>query len=759
MKKKQSTRLTIAMALLATFVAPQLSALTSTVDINNTTSDDIVIIAENDSTQQNAESKFKIDLYSDIVALHRTYGDSITLRWAINSYPEWRYLTQNGVDILRFTEMSPDFKIDTLVHGLKPLSLDQFRAAYPDESDSLAYMAMGALYGKGNLTFETTPYYTSTVGAATEVLEDQKMYLAAAFMAAERRPDIANALALRFTDRNVKKGETYRYFISPTVPDTTGNIFIHGAVLTRVTNTPYKPEPYKVALADSVCAHCEAILSWSDSKHGLFNIYRREHGEKLWIKVNDNPYAPPFEMSDSVVIFNDSVPEIGDYEYCVQAFDAFGDLTPKSKSIRVHYPDMLPPIAPEITSIIIDRPEEGSEDTRIFADIYFHKDTLERDFTHFIPMYVNPADSMAHWRLLSNQYIAPTDTMVRIDVSHVKTGMVTIAASDAAGNLGYAMPRLMRVADMRPPMPPTNLKAVSELDGTVLLTWDMQDSLDLHYYDVLYANSPDHEFVKLNDDHVYTRSYIDTIAVDANERYIYYCVRGVDWAMNQGEMSDTIQVLRPNTATPPMAHLDSMWVDDTMIHSRWVGVGNEVVSHYELYRRRENATKWELHSTYDADSVAKNDYIFQVDDKVDPDPRRGYEYAVQTVTHWGLTSGLTPVLTARLIGNRMLNFPLTIDGMYDAKKKMSKIAWNVDTSSLGDTMNKNEFYFCIWRQGPNDNGFNYITDAASDARSYVDYLLRPGESAQYRVTVRFVDGRMGPSSKIITITAPKTTSK
>lgn len=171
MKKKQSTRLTLAMAMLATFVAPQLSALTSTVDINNTTPDDTIVIAQSDSAQ-NVGSKLKIDLYSDIVALHRTYGDSITLRWGINSYPEWRYLMRNGVDILRFSETSQTFDIDTLAHGLKPLSLDQFRAAYPDETDSLAYMAMGALYGKGGMTLEATPYYSSTIGAATEVMED-----------------------------------------------------------------------------------------------------------------------------------------------------------------------------------------------------------------------------------------------------------------------------------------------------------------------------------------------------------------------------------------------------------------------------------------------------------------------------------------------------------------------------------------------------------------------------------------------------------
>ncbi len=757
MKMKKSTRFTLAVAALAAILSPQLPAITSTVDLNNTATQapaDPASTASTSGPVQVKDSLRPIDLYVDILAVHRTYGDSITLRWAINSYPEWVYLTRNGVDIIRVNENSDQFDLDTLVCGLKPLSLDQFRAAYPDETDSLAYLAMGGLYGKGGMEFDNTPYYSSSPGQATEIVEDQKMYLAAAFMAAERRPDLANALALRYTDRTVKEGETYRYFIIPTVEDTTGHLFIRRAIIRNVVNTPYKPGPYDIQLSDSITRHCESVLAWKDSEHGLFNIYRRPRGDKEWTRLNRNPYTPPYEGSDAEIVYADSVPQVGFYEYCVEAYDAFGDMTPKSPAINVFYPDMQAPVGPVITSIVIDRIDgEGDAPEQVYANIYFNKDTIERDFTHYIPLYANSADSLRHWRLLSNQYVAPTDTMMRIDVSHVRTGMMTIAAVDTAGNLGYAMPKLLRVADMQPPKAPTGLSAVTELDGSVVLTWNMQDTLDLHYYDVFFANSLEHEFTKVNDLHVYSRSYVDTVAVDANERYIYYCVRGVDWAMNQGAMSDTLRVLRPNTSTPEMAHLDSLWIDDTMIHTRWVGVGNEIISHYEVYRRREGARQWELHSTYDADSVARNGYIFQIDDAVKPDPRLGYQYSVLTVSHWGLTSGLSPVLTARLIGGNMVNFPLTLDGTYDATKRQSKIAWSVDTSSL-DIFNGDEFYFCIWRQGPRDDGFNYITDVRSAERQFVDRLLRPGESAQYRISVRFTDGRMGPTSNTITVTAP-----
>ena len=704
---------------------------------------DIIPLAPADTTDAEA--------YVPIAAVARTYGDSITLRWAIGSYPEWLYLMRTGVDILRHDEGDKQFTLDTLVHGLRPLGLEEFRRRYPDENDSLAYLAMASLYGKGALTNEDTPYYSQSAEAWMEVAQDQKMYLMAAFMAAERRADLAGALALRFTDHHVKRGGTYSYYIVPSVPDTTGHLFISNAIIDHLHNVPYRPEPYGVQLTDSVSAHCQSVISWDDPVHGLFDIFRRKAGISEWTKLNTAPYVPPFDFTQDSprVIYADSVPTPGTYEYRVQAYDTFGDRTAVSRSHRVRYPDMLPPVGPVISRIVIDRTDEAAPESKIYADIHFHKDSLESDFTHYVPLYANTRDSLQQWRLLSDRYISPTDTMVRIDVTHLSTGMVTVAAVDTAGNMGYAMPRLMRVADLNPPPAPSSLKADAQLDGTILLTWDMADSLDVQYYDVFFANAPDHEFTKLNAHHVSSRSYMDTVATDANERYVYYCVRAVDWALNQGEMSDTLRVLRPNTGVPGMAHLDSMWTDEGAIHTRWVGVGDAVAASYEVYRRPEGKREWMLLRTLDADSVARLNHVFQVDDAVDPAVGEAYEYAVRTVSLWGLASGLTPVLTARLQKSQVVDFKLKLEGIYDADRKVSKIVWKAE-----DAPTSEPYFFCIWRKGPHDDGFGYVTDAPAGETLYSDHLLEPGESAEFRVSVRFRDGRRGPTSNTVRIAAP-----
>ena len=114
------------------------------------------------------------DLYVYIKAVGRTYGDSIVLRWAVESYPEWDRLNRTGYDVLRHTEGEGEFLLDTLATGIRPMSLADFRRCYPDTIDSLAYMAMGAIYGEGDMTPEMTNYEPGSIGSFVELEQDRR---------------------------------------------------------------------------------------------------------------------------------------------------------------------------------------------------------------------------------------------------------------------------------------------------------------------------------------------------------------------------------------------------------------------------------------------------------------------------------------------------------------------------------------------------------------------------------------------------------
>ncbi len=64
-----------------------------------------------------------------------------------------------------------------------------------------------------------------------------------------------------------------------------------------------------------------------------------------------------------------------------------------------------------------------------------------------------------------------------------------------------------------------------------------------------------------------------------------------------------------------------------------------------------------------------------------------------------------------------------------------------------------DFYYVIYRKGPGDEDFKFITSAKRDEPVYADGLLRSGQKADYYVKIRFRDGRASTPSNTITITA------
>lgn len=286
------------------------------------------------------------DLYVYIKAVGRTYGDSVVLRWAVESYPEWDRLNRTGYDVLRHTEGEGEFLLDTLATGIRPMSLADFRRCYPDTIDSLAYLAMGAIYGEGDMTPEMTNYEPGSIGALVELEQDQKTRLFGAFLAAEWRPDLAQAMGLRYVDKTAKKGETYTYFIMPSVPDTTGRFFIMPAQVENLHNVKYVPDPYDVAISDTILEHGSVALSWRDDLHGTFDVFWRKMGEQQWRKVNELPYAPPFRVDQEDADFLPTqtfyldVPQFGkEYVKNLLFVIAYTNVRPANVSFSLRYYD------------------------------------------------------------------------------------------------------------------------------------------------------------------------------------------------------------------------------------------------------------------------------------------------------------------------------------------------------------------------------------------------------------------------------------
>ena len=72
---------------------------------------------------------------------------------------------------------------------------------------------------------------------------------------------------------------------------------------------------------------------------------------------------------------------------------------------------------------------------------------------------------------------------------------------------------------------------------------------------------------------------------------------------------------------------------------------------------------------------------------------------------------------------------------------------------------KGEWYFCVYRKGPNDRRHKFLMSVSSDALTFQDNLLSPGETAEYFVRIRYKDGRVTTNSNTVVVTAPNEKAK
>lgn len=683
---------------------------------------------------------------SQIKILTRAYGDSIVLRWAAPDFVGWKYLSAKGVNIIRTGE---DNQYDTLAVGLKPITLERGLERFPEE-DSIGRMGLGLLYNKDLGNPYGSRYESESPGAVFDVYGEQQLKFGFALLACEWRPDVADALAMRFTDKDVKKGKTYRYLIQPTEPDTTGHImYMEGIV--EVENVKYVPETIEVEVIDSVTLPSTVMLSWESTNHSSYDVMRRMKGESEWKRVNDKAFIPMTSPDEGeYCTYTDNVEELGTYEYRILAHDPFGELVTILDSKTVEVRDINPPTPPVVTGIYIDRPDNENPDAEIWADIHLKPLQQEEDLIGYLPFYKHPRITKGEWWQLSKEITSPQDTICRVNVTNLATGEICMGAYDNAGNVAYGIPMMIRIDDYTPPQMPTGFKAKTSLeDKTITLTWDPNPELDIKYYEVVFANDSTHNFMITDGSQVTDTCYVDSISMFNNQKYIYYKVRAVDDYGNMGQLTPALQVVRPSDVPPTPAHLDSASVDNNGVYMKWICGDDEQMGYHHLLRKKEGEKDWTLIKVAEADSVKAEGDIIELVDVPQMDMDREYEYAIISYNCSDIPSEISMTYSALFTGPKYIKIPIKLYGDYKKEGNTTTIVWEVD-----NIPDYGPYYFSIYRKGPDDDDFKFLISTKPEDRSFQDVLLRPGQKAEYRIHVQYKDGRRSYFSNVATVNAP-----
>ena len=692
---------------------------------------------------------------SKIKLLTRTYGDSIVLRWAPEDYVSWKYLAQTGVNVLRVPKGDGHrgLQIDTLAYALKPLSLEQFRARYP-ETDSVALVPQGVLYGE---TENRKSERDGTMGRSLEYNSEQDMAFGFAMLAAEWRKDLAEAMAVRFTDRTAKPGATYDYYIQPTVWENGGQLIFEPGVAEDVVNKPYEPKSYMLDITDSLSTPMTLVLNWHDHEHSSFEVERRfvrdmkgvTYDDTAWERITRKPYVSMVEQAENedLCVIGDSVPRLGVWEYRILGYDAFADLNEPSTPHRVVVSDMEPPSAPLLKYIVLERPDDDPS-TKVYAHIVWEKPVIEDDLAGYRIYYSSNRQQSEAWRSLNQDLINPLDTIYKVDVTKMGTSMVYVAAYDDWGNEARSFVQMLRVDDYEAPPAPTDFKAQVEKDGRVILAWNTPAD-DVAYYQVAFANDTTHQWNILSNSGLIVPTYTDTLAMDLNQKYIFYKVRAVDYSTNEGDWSKVLRVKRPTFLIPAVAHLDSAWVNADGIHMEWVTGADEQMNRHYVYRWQEGDKQRTVIARCDADSVKAAGNIIRIDDAPPFDKKRRYNYAVESFNTSHISSGLSLIYSAKRRPPLMVEGKIELAGDYMTREAKTKLVWSV--TGMKEQL---DHYFCVYRLGEGEDTYQNVTTTTQDVTEYEDLLLKPGQKAEFYVKLRTKDGRESRPSNVITVSAP-----
>ena len=697
----------------------------------------------------------------------RSYEDYIYIRWAPDEYVPWRTLNYWGYDVVRVWQDKDVMEVDTLAR-VKPLSLEQFMEVF-EASDTLAAAAAEIIYGK-RTEIGNTEAHPNSMASIVELMEEQQMVYSYAMLIAERRRDIAIAMGLAFEDRTAKPNRVYDYVVAPVAPD---SVLLTNQYVSRADKLgAWKPEKYTATITDSIQPPASVLLKWRrSSAFTTFNIERRDIGRGGdWVTLNAKPYVMMLqsdEYEDGYNRYLDEMVQPGTYEYRLRGYDTFGDLSAPCAAHRVEMPDLMPPAAPLIKYIEIIRHEESP---RVDARIYIQKDTIEEDLMGYIPFYQNEnyqgnigqtlLDSVADQlsaeqkRLLDEgrmmplvtDPLAPTDTVLTVNVTGLESGKIVVVATDTALNMTHSMPIPIHIADLNPPTPPARLRSAMSLDGVLMLTWTPSPEVDIEGYEIYWANDPSQTFMQVGEFYSNDTLFVDTLSLATAEPYRYYYIKARDYSGNGSGPSDTLQVERPTNIKPQPCRVDSLWMTTQTVNMLWYPSPEPDVLRYYVYRRMQDDEEWEIIQTLTPDSlVAGRLYIV---DRPEPHMTKRYYYAIETINRSGLSSGMSFATSFLFKGEVVLPIEIKLFGQFNEETKKAQLAWEM--KGLTEAVAK-DAYLVIFRKRPEDEFFRHLKSVSVHDAHTVDNGLRPGEEAQYEMRLRTNEGRFSPYSNRVMI--------
>lgn len=678
-----------------------------------------------------------------VSTLARPKGDKVILRWAPDQYVPWFFGNIHGYRVLRIDDKG---HLDTLATCLKPMPLEQMKT-YFEATDSLAGAAAQMIYGQGTTLNEAMA--TEGAKGIMKVYEEQETRFAYAMLLSEIRPDLAEAMALRFEDKTAKKGKEYTYIVASNIPD---SIAYMASMPITLKNTRQEPSHFDPVITDSIGQDGRSIrLFWPMNKEfSTYDIECRYNGGE-WQKLNEYPFLTLTAFTDEsagVNIYGHSDLEVGNYEYRICGYDAFGDKSNYSKVVNVELKDVLAPAAPILRRFILNKEENGDH----VVDILWKKAEFEPDFVGYDIYYYHPKVH-DNWMKVNEQRLAPSDTLYRYKLPINMSAYITIAAVDTIGNYTTSLPAEVHITDETAPTAPTALKYKLSPNGVVIITWNPSPEDDVYKYQLYSSNNPKKDFLPLKGKAVSDTLIVDTIS--GTNQYSYYRLKAYDYSGNESKFSEMLTVQRLNFKQPQPCRIDSLSFNEEYVYMKWFPSPEKDIKQYYVYRHLAGQEVSDLIKIIPADSV-KNNRI-EIYDYPTPNQEKRYYYYIESMNTTGVSSQPSHKTSVLFKGPRMINAKISLHAIYRSELERIVLAWDVRDLTQADI--NDGAYICLYRKIEGEEYFQFMETLRIDERSTYDRRVPEGKSAEYEMRIITRSGKKSEYSNRAKATMPVKTAE
>ncbi|MEP7323155.1 MAG: hypothetical protein ABI761_14615 [Saprospiraceae bacterium] len=661
------------------------------------------------------------EIKSSLRIIAKSTDTGIILRWAPDRPLAWYLSLQAGYKIERmelpnakasiadgiFTELAP---------VLKPWPLDEWQAISPPMTqDQNAVVAAQMIYGK------SWKYQNDKNASFIAKADELKNRFSYNLLAADLSAAAASASALRWVDKNVKRGYVYIYKVTSlaksTLFETTpGTIVVHEKNRIKVTN----PEIDHAAQGDRV-----VYLRWDKVKHqDNFTAYFIERSDdgKTYNRLNKTPYLSDDFKQDSLsteyFVYQDSTERnYKKYYYRIIGITPFAEYSAPSSAVIQYSIDKTPPPAPiqvratQIgpNKIKIEWNHAGASDLKGFFVGHSFDPTSEYSILHLDPVSPN------------------THFYIHDSVNTLRANHYIIAAVDTTGNASYSLNTYGHLIDSIPPGIPMGLKGKIDTNGLVHLTWNVNKDPDIMGYVIHFSNDSNHVFAVVTNKPVLVNAYVDTIMLKTLTERIYYKIAAIDRYFNYSDFSAVLALQKPDLIPPSAPIFTDHRQDTGTITLYWnASTSHDVVRHL-LYRKTADAD-WKLIKSFPSPTTVRS-----YQDKA-VEPSKEYEYKIVAQDDAGLLSISAFTFKAKL--KEKINQADVNDFVIVKEGTKAFLSW---TSSA--PLQTQYIIYKAVDQGP------YTAIDKCVTKSYVDLINPEQKHISYVIRVRYPDGKMSDYSQ------------